>query len=392
MKISIIFILIISILSAANVYSFGITPSTKIIEYNTEQNILSARIVNNEARDITVKISASGELAQYVLITEPTVYIRSDESEKEFRYVVLLPPNLEPGPKIIGITATAINNNLSENSIGGMVAVTQQLQINVPYTGIYAEGYLSLYPVGTNIPINTMLEIVNRGDQVISSISGTLNVKDADNNTVYSKKIEGYKLIAPTESARIEETFLLTEAGTYNIEYDMKYDNKDMIVKKEFNLGEYNITVLSADVKNFRLGTIAKFDINLLARWNKAIDVYGEISLKQKNGIMFRQNNITKMTINPYNNLLTAYIDTVGMEPGEYILGIKLYAGGEIISREYPAILSTNGIEITMPASTTNNATGKKIDSTYILLCVVLFSILGTLMILLLRKNKKLYK
>jgi len=380
-------LIIIFLLCTIEISALGISPSRKIIDYDTEQHIITSKIINNEARDINIKISASGELAEYIFISEPIINIKSSEPEKEFTYVLQLPPNIGPGPHIISITASEINENTSENSIGGILALTQQLQINVPYTGIYAEGYLSVYATNINNPVNTLCEIFNRGDQNIESMSGTLKILDADNNTVYTKEISKQENIAPKESARVDETFFLKEIGAYQLECNINYDGKNLIVKKDFTLGQYNITILKTDVKNFKLGTIAKFDINLLSDWNTAIDnVYGEITIKDKNGILVGQTNITKTTINPHTNFLSAYLDTLNMNSGEYLIRIKLYAGNKIIIQDYTTIISSNNIDL---ITTTETKNGPKNNT---LAVVLIFSALSILIIIILRQNKKLYK
>jgi hypothetical protein len=160
-----------------------------------------------------------------------------------------------------------------------------------------------------------------------------------------------------------------------------------MIVKNEFNVGEYNITVLDANVKNFRLGTIAKFDISLLTKWNKPIDnVHGSITIKDKNGTTVGQTNITDITINPNINSVTAYLDTANMISGEYIVGIKLFAGNKIITQEYPSIISSDKIEI---GTRTEN---KTVDKKYNFVAALLILTAGVLIVLLFKQNKKLYK
>jgi len=390
---------IIILLATVEVHALGISPSKKIIDYDTEEHIITSSIINNEARDIAIKISASGSLSKYVIISEPVLMIRSDESEKEFTYIVQLPENVDPGPKTIYITASEFNSAVGENSVGGLLSLTQQLQINIPYTGLYAESYLLVDATTINTPVNTMIEINNMGDQTIQSISGTLNINDASNRTVFTKKINEYDeygnniQIYPKSSFKIEESFNLKEAGSYTAQYDIVYNNTDygnksLVLKKDFDVGDYNITVLGADVKNFKLGTIAKFNIDLTAKWNRPInDVYGTITIKDKNNATVGQANITKTVINPNANSLTAYLDTANIKSGEYLIGIKLYAGNKIITQDYPSIIKEDKIDIGIAKET---ATTKNSHTLAIVLAISVIFI--TIALLLLIKNKKLYK
>ena len=237
------------------------------------------------------------------------------------------------------------------------------------------------------------------GDQTIQSISGTLNINDASNRTVFTKKINEYDeygnniQIYPKSSFKIEESFNLKEAGSYTAQYDIVYNNTDygnksLVLKKDFDVGDYNIAVLGADVKNFKLGTIAKFNIDLTAKWNRPInDVYGTITIKDKNNATVGQANITKTVINPNANSLTAYLDTANIKSGEYLIGIKLYAGNKIITQDYPSIIKEDKIDIGIAKET---ATTKNSHTLAIVLAISVIFI--TIALLLLIKNKKLYK
>ena len=387
--------IIIIIFASVNVHALGISPSKKIIDYDTDEHIITSTLINNENRDITIKLSTSGPLSEYVTIPEPTINIRSDEPEKEFAYIIQLPSDIDPGPKTIFITASEIGSESDENTVGGILALTQQLQINVPYTGLYAESYVSIDASTINAPISTMVKIVNMGDQNIQSISGELNILDSDNTTIYTENIEGYNNItlAPKESLNIEESFPLKNTGAYTAQYnivynDTNYDSKNLVATKAFDLGEYDIKVLSTDVTNFRLGTIAKFNINLSANWNEPInDVYGTITIIDKNNATVGQTNITKTTINPDANLLTAYLDTANIKSGNYTIGIKLYAGNKIITQEYPSIISVDKIEIgatSQPASKRKNYT--------LIIIIVILALIILILLAVHTQNKKLYK
>jgi hypothetical protein len=207
--ISIIFILLLSII---NVQALGIAPSKKIIDYDTEEHIITSRIINTDQKDATIRISASGPLSEYITIAVPIITMQNTESEKEFTYVMKLPEGIDPGTKTISITASEISSDMNENSIGGFLSLTQQLQIIVPYTGLYAEGKLSIYPTTANTPVNTMLELSNMGDTNIQSVYGTFKILDNNNNTIYTKNIDEYKNnvdITPKELLQIEQSTLL---------------------------------------------------------------------------------------------------------------------------------------------------------------------------------------
>jgi len=362
---------ILVILSSINVHALGIAPSKKIIDYNTaadstdinninasnqnpdiiDQNVwvIDSRIINTEKRDMDVKITASGELSEYITIDNPIIHLKSTDSEKEFQYTVRLPAGIaskSPGTKTINIIISEIGSD-ANNALGGLLTVTQQLQVNIPYEGLYAQGYLSVSTFGIDNPATFTLNIMNMGSEDIKTVHGMFSIKDLNETTIYSKNIEGYENIVHGSSSKIEESAIFRNTGKYIAEYVIYYDNKNFTTEKEFDIGEYDIAVTGASVDNFRLGTIAKFDINISSEWNTPIDdVYGEVIIKDLNGTIIGNAQTEKAQATPDNNILTAYWDSRNIAVGNYIIGINIHAGNKVISKEYPSIIENDKIII----------------------------------------------
>lgn len=381
-----IILAIILITSINNVNALGIAPSKKIIEYDTEEHTISVRIINNEAKDMILEISAGGPLANYVTINDSIINIKSNEGEKEFTYNIKLPSDLTPGPKSIIISVAEVNDASDENSMSGLLTVSHQLQVNVPYIGLYAEGYLSMSSTTQNDATIATLNLINLGTENIQVIKGTLNIKDLNGEIVYSKKIQEYNDTLSGASVKIEEAFNIGLAGKYIAEYDIDYDSKKIVVNKEFYTGEYNLTVIGASVKNFKLGTIAKVDVDVSNNWNVPIEeVYGEIIVTDLNGTIVGKANTTKATISPSTGLFTVYWDTADIKTGLYIINLKLHAGNKIITQEYPAVINNDKISIGL-----QKENPKKNNYT---VTVVLISLVCVILWILFRRiNKKIYK
>jgi len=344
------FYLVISILIiiiANNVCALGIAPSKKIMEYDSQEHTISARIINNEQINTQIKLSVQGPLSEYVIINESILNITNLESEKEFTYKFQLPENMETGTQVINIVASETNPNNNANTISGLLTITHQLQINIPYAKKQLEGYLSIATTTITDPIVTKLTLRNNGIENITKITGILKIFDTNNKTIYTGNIEEQKNILVGESINIDKELKLSNIGTYTAEYDLQYDEKKINITKEFNAGEYNINVLETKVNNFKLGTIAKFDVKLESEWNTVINnVYCELTIKDKNNNIIGQTNNAKSTITPGNNTLTTYWDTLNIVKGEYILNLKIYTDEKILTYEYNMIITDNNIEI----------------------------------------------
>jgi hypothetical protein len=374
------------IISSSSIYALGVAPSKKIIEYDTEEHSITVRIINNEAKDMTLRISAGGPLASAVTIINPIIIIKSDESEKEFTYIVKMPPDVTPGPKSIFISIEEVNDASNTNSLSGLLTVSHQLQINVPYTGLYAEGYLSIASTNNNEETIAAVNIVNKGTENIQLISGTLNIRDLNGEIIYSKKIQEYKDLFPGTSIKIEESFNIGKSGKYVVEYNINYDDKIIVVNKEFYTGEYSLVITGASVKNFQLGTIAKLDVDVSNNWNVPYDnVYGEIIVTDLNGTIVGRANTTQITISPSTGIFTVYWDTTNIKTGYYTINLKLYTGDKVITQTYPSMINNNEIIIGALKET-------KTKNNYTVAVVLIIVAVILLWMLFERRNKKIYK
>jgi LPXTG-motif cell wall-anchored protein len=379
-------ILFVIIIVACNVNALGIAPSKKIMPYDTEEHIYTIKIVNTEAKDMTLKISAEGILAYAVTIDNSIIRMRSDESEKDITYRVKLPQDLTPGSKVIFINIAETNEGTNPNAISGLLTLSHQLIINVPYTGLYAEGFLSISSTINSEETIATITLANKGSEIISTVSGSLNVRDLNGNIMYTREIQEQHNLIPGSSIKIEELFDIGRSGIYNIEYDINYDNKNIILSKTFNIGEYNLIITGASVKNFRLGTIAKLEVDISNDWNVPIEnAYGEIIVTDVNGAIVGTANTTKTTINPTTGKITVYWDTANIKTGQYTLNLKLYAGDKIITQSYPSTIDNDKFII--------GTQQPKTEKTNYITIIVLIALAGIFVFILFkRRNKKVYK
>lgn len=383
--INILTVIFVLIIITNNVNALGIAPSKKIISYDTEEHRISVIIFNTEAKDTTLKISVEGPLAYAVTIDEPIIHIRSDEAQKEFTYTVKLPEDLTPGNKVITISIAQINNPSNPNAVSGLLTLSHQLMINVPYVGLYAEGYLSISPTFNPEETIAAINIVNTGTENIKTIKGSLNIRDLNGELIYTKNIQERNDLSPGSSTKIEETFNIGKSGIYVVEYDVTYDDKNIILNRAFNIGEYDLAITGASVKNFRLGTIAKLDVDVSNNWNVPVeDVYGEIIVTDLNGTIVGRANTTQTTISPTTGQITVYWDTTNIKTGQYIVNLKLYAGDKVVTQAYPSTINNDKFIIGVQ---------KEIKKTNYVVIIILVLLASIFMLMLFKKrNKKVYK
>ena len=383
----IIIIFIIFILSFTSVHALGIMPSLKIIDYDTQEHAITISIVNTEQTDRTIKLQAGGELAQYITIDQDIIYMKSTDTQKTATYRIKLPADIAPGTKSATITATEINVNEEGNVISSAMSVVHKLQINVPYNGLYAEGFLSMSETELNNPITFTASIINRGTESIKQASGHIQVTQPDGKVLYESNDKTINNIQTGTTTKLEETWTPNaQLGEYTIDYIIQYDNKNMTLTKTFNIGEYKLEIQSTEVPNFKLGTIAKYEINITNNWNNPIIAHTEVIITDENNTLVEKTDTETTTIGNGRGQATAYLDTTNIPEGLYHTKIILQYGSKTEEKDYYSILNANSIQLSEKPIIAN--VGNSIYSTSvieILGCIIIVCIV----IYIVRKAKK---
>jgi hypothetical protein len=390
----VLILLFLVLITISSVSALGVAPSKKIIDYDTNEHVITTRILNSEGQDKHLIITASGELSPYVTIPEPEILVRSYESEKYFDYIIQLPSNLEPGPKILYLSISEIPSGDAQSGASGLISITYQLIVNVPYDGLHAKGFISVSANNEkNALMNIAATIENIGTEDISRLDGTLNIFDlSTNQLVWQKNIDSQIIISEKNSLKLSEESQIESNGKYLAQYSLTYYNdysnqkKSLNLTKDFEIGSYNITLTNASVKNFRLGTIAKFDMIVDADWNIPItDASTELVISDVQGNVLDTINTSGITLNPNNNMLTAYWDTINIESGTYLVSINIYAGNKIISRTYSTIVGNSKIVMTPEDAVSD--TSSKISVRVILSAILIIVAIILIVVLLKRRH-----
>jgi hypothetical protein len=379
---------LILLLLSQSINALGIAPSRKVVDYSTELQSYTARIINNDNKDMKVMLYPQGELADYVKLSQNTFTIKASESEKEFSYTLQLPAGLEPGTKNLSIIIIEVplDLNVPENSqttIISTVSVAHQLRINVPYPGLFAEGILYSSEGNTGDTITFTTNVINKGSENIVSVTGEVVIKGPTNEEI--ARIPSSKLdsIAAKNSGKIAANWKAdVNPGLYYAEFIVNYAERQFVLRKSFMVGNYDVEIRSLKVNNFRLGTIAKFDVELLSRWNQPIsNVYAELQVVDDKGSIlstFKTNpiDLTQLT----TSIITGYWDTADATIGNYDVRVVAHYGDKSSERLFRTVVGIDSIQVQGMEGIANvvaaSGQGNSLSLVYILVIVsILFNI-----------------
>jgi hypothetical protein len=362
--------------------ALGLAPSRQIIDYDTTPHTFTLRVVNNEHKDMSVKIYAKGDFASYVKIPVDHLTISKTESEKSFTYSVTLPANLEPGMKTIEIAVEETPLDTSEADQGTTIfsssIVIHQLQVQVPYPGKYAEGMLFISNGNVNDTVTFTANVVNRGSEVLHDISGEIVIKGPTNEELYRVKSNALVSLDPQTSGKLVVNWLAqVNPGTYYAEFVVNYEDKQFVLRKTFVVGDYEMEIKDVRVGSFKLGAIAKFDVDIINRWNTPFnEVYGELHVLDQSGNEVSTFKTTSIEAKPLvTSTLQGYWDTANTKIGNYDIRVVLHYADKVSEKVFKTVVGVDSITV-QDVSLIGNVVAKNESGKEINIWIILVGIL----------------
>jgi hypothetical protein len=374
-------------------HAMGIGPALNIIDFapNSQQE-LSFRIVNNENKEMKVAIYPQGELAEYIKLEKNIVEIKASESEKEIKYKVMLPEKLNPGSRAADLlvvelpveeTVLILGNktvifNEQESMIKATVSLIHQLIVNVPYPKKYVSGKLYIDKANVNETVTFTISLFNIGKESVKKAKAVIVIKAPTGEEIAVIKTNEISLNAQDESKLAGYWTANVGNGNYYAEVIADYDGETFILAKDFSIGDLRIEIEDLKVDNFRLGTIAKFDVLLRSRWNERIpNIYADMQVIDKSGNTMADFKTNIVNLEPKSiGEVSGVWDTAGVEVGKYDVNVKVNYGNKTAEKLFQTIVSVDKIEV-QESLTGQVISGKntKRDSILILIVLILIGI-----------------
>lgn len=199
------------------------------------------KIVNHYYIDDTnkeVKITVGGDLIEYVRVTEVV--------DKQFDLIIEVPETLpEPGTYWFSLQATEIGSE-EESGVGSLLSVNLRFLVEVPPHGKAISISFDVPDVNEHQPIPLSVNIVSKGLENISSLTGTITVYDLKNSSIVSLNLKEKALpaLASTSlSANLPPDKL--SSGKYWAGAVMSYDGEEKRAQDAFKVGNLNLLLLN---------------------------------------------------------------------------------------------------------------------------------------------------
>jgi len=388
----IIYVLLM-VLLVSFVNAMGIAPSKNVVDFkpNLKQE-LSFRIINTEHENLRLAVYPKGELAQYVKLDNSIITINSTQEEAVITYSVNLPAELEPGlrgadiivipipeEKTVVLTeeGEAVVFDQQQGIIAAKIALMHQFRVNVPYPGKYLTGQLYVSEANVNETVAFTISLFSLGKENINKVKATIIVKGPTNDEIAVIRTDEISIASNAESKLVGLWNANTGAGKYYVEAVVDYDGKTFLLNKVFNVGYLKIEIEELKVENFRLGTIAKFDILLRSKWNEPIpNVFANMQVIDKSGNLLTDFKTSSVDMQPYQTAeVSGYWDTQNVQPGEYDVNVKANYLGKTTEKLFETVVSFDSIDVKQALAGRVVGGERKLISDSVLVLIVLILI-----------------
>lgn len=380
--------LFVILFSSINAHALGVAPSRKVVDYNIGTQSYDISIINNENKDMNVFIYFQGELAEYASISQNTIHIGSNEAEKKISYKLDLPAGLAPGPKKLDVMALELQEDINTEDIDktmifSTVLIVHQLRVNVPYPGAFAEGVLYISEANVNEMMTFTVNVLNKGTQPIQDVHGEVVIRGPTNEEIKRIQTGTINSIASGQAEKLSVSALADmNAGLYTAEFIVNYNDKQFVLRDDFMVGSQSIEIEGINVETFKLGTIAKFDVGLLNKWNQPIDtVYADMEVLTDQSVKiasFKTSPVNLMQLS--RGTITGYWDTKGIDVGTYDVKVILNYEGRTLERIFRTVVGIDSIRLQDSSLSgqviSSEGDGNKLSLLYILIIVsIVFNI-----------------
>lgn len=314
---------------SSDVCALGVAPAIyeKTFTPSMEETV-NIKIVNSQHQDVSVFLSAEGELADYITIDTPDFEMTKDMDYKKITYNFRLPHDIgKPGPHEARILInTKLRSQESKGTkIAAKVVVYSVLRVFVPYPGEYAEVKL----IAPNFRVGKEsffgVEINNLGTEDILADS-LVNVLTPLNAKIASLKGER-QAVKSKETELVSIGWMPENPGNMLAVSEVIYGQNFARDERKFSVGDPDIDIFNISAENFRLGGISKFEIIAQNQWNEPItDVYARFRILDQEGNLYSKYTSEHVEMPAGGiQIIPGYLETSELREGRFIMEISLH-------------------------------------------------------------------
>jgi hypothetical protein len=374
---------LIVLTSPASADALGVTPGRSTIDFEPGLEVReSFTITNNEHRKFNAYIYAEEELSKYISFDQEIIGFEESDNSKPFTYTVKLPERMEPpgdhwGKIVVMELPAGWEAPEGETRIIATVAVMHQVRLKVPYPGKFLQLDMSVQEAVPGEPVRFFVKMYNLGKEDIARAQATIDVLGPTNEVIATVETEPASIKSMQKGELITVWNADVNPGRYHASATVRYDGEVGKTEKTFYVGNMLVEVIDIGVKDFSLGSVAKFDILAESRWNQPIgDVYAHMVIKDTEDNKVADFKSASLDMEPFEKAhLYAYWDTEGVMEGDYTARLALHYADRVTEREIKTKVGLSSISMDFAGGAVTSEEGLLEQYPVIMLVAVLVAI-----------------
>lgn len=346
-KLALIFLMLIII--SVSVTAIGISPARSYLHHEAgKTDTITLRILNDGTPG-RAYLSAKGELEQYVKFSANLIVFEQGDQQYEVTYTIQHPAGLDPGlheTDIIALRMPEIDEAKGATVVA-TTAVISKLQVQVPYPGKYVRGRLIVNSALANEVVTFRIPVYNYGSEKVDATYAEIEIYGPTNELLGRTTTEKSSLTSKTEQTLVAQWLANVNTGRYLAKVTLYFDGQKVSFEEVFNVGDMLVRIKDIEADPFKLGDIAKFNIDVQSIWNMQLEgVFATVDVKDAQGNTINSFKSTSADLEPQEETtLLAFWDTKEMTEGRYDLKFVLHYGQKTTEKILQVLLTLNGIE-----------------------------------------------
>ncbi|MBI2110359.1 hypothetical protein HYT51_01095 [Candidatus Woesearchaeota archaeon] len=391
------FIFITLLFFTKEAIALGVTPGRNIIDFEPGlKQTYDLTIVNNEHENFRALLYLEGELKEFVDLSTSEINFTEDEESKTIRYTINFPKDIkEPGThevKLIISEATDLGKE-EVYTINVKTEIIHQIHLRVPYPGKYLKN--EFFIVEKENSVDFLVTLFNLGKEDVNKVKSTFEIL-TPNGTHVTTLTSAEQPIKKRERRELLTRWENYSAGSYQIKAIIKYDEKQEVIEQNVSLGNFAIKLLDLFVDDFKLGSIAQFNVLVENVGNEMVnDLYSTLRLGDIDGLRVADLKSASLSISPgERQKLFLYWDTKNVAIGVYEGELALFYGENSAEKQVRTRVSENKIDVEVSGLTgaVIGSTGKKFNANFLLLGVAILIVLFIFLAMVKKRREHLKK
>jgi len=301
----------------------------------------SFRVVNNDHKDLKVRLFPAGELKDYIKIEKTELELAPSEDFKLVEFSLDLPEELPPGRREGKIVVEEqLGNFATKNGqIAANLQLSHKIYVNVPAVDKYVEAKVEVKPKDNGAEVVTTVK--NAGAKDLATVKSKVEVYSGE------EKIASYD--NPPEQLEVAKAHSFTNfidedkigEGSFRVTATVNYDENVLEIVKTFTKGSPVVDILSYD-SYFMENKINEFTVELASRWNTILkDVYLTVSVLKDGKEVFSTKTLS-FDMQPYERKkVKTFFDARKLGLGNYNVNLTVHYAGIAKSKLFEVVVMT---------------------------------------------------